>query len=394
MEKYCFPDAERSRLEASCVPLGVYQFLGGRVVTLILSDGFCELFGYDDRGKAYYDMDRDMYRDTHPDDAARISEAAYRFATEGGKYDEIYRTKITDSSDYRIVHAQGRHIRTESGARLAYIWYVDEGAYGPVPAVADSELNLALSQALREESAKRASKYDYLTGLPSMTRFFELGSARLEAIQAQGGSPALVFLDLHGMKYYNQKNGFAAGDKLLQAFARVLAEHFGSEDCSRFGQDHFAVVTGEHGLELILRQIFTECAGLLDGLTLPVHAGIYLLRTENVSISVACDRAKIACDAMRGRYSSCFSYFNLCMRDSEDLRQYVIASLDKAIAEKWIQVYYQPIVRAVSGRVCHEEALARWIDPDKGLLSPLDIIPCLEDSGLIYKLDLFILDQV
>ena len=47
MEKYCFPDAERSRLEASCVPLGVYQFLGGRVVTLILSDGFCELFGYD-----------------------------------------------------------------------------------------------------------------------------------------------------------------------------------------------------------------------------------------------------------------------------------------------------------------------------------------------------------
>ena len=40
------------------------------------------------------------------------------------------------------------------------------------------------------------------------------------------------------------------------------------------------------------------------------------------------------------------------------------------------------------------EALARWIDPEKGFLSPADFIPALEDAGLIYKLDLHMVDQV
>jgi EAL domain-containing protein (putative c-di-GMP-specific phosphodiesterase class I) len=68
--------------------------------------------------------------------------------------------------------------------------------------------------------------------------------------------------------------------------------------------------------------------------------------------------------------------------------------LDKAIENRWSQPYYQPIVRAVNGRVCDEEALARWIDPERGFLSPADFIPYLEDAGVIYKLDLCILEQV
>ena len=54
----------------------------------------------------------------------------------------------------------------------------------------------------------------------------------------------------------------------------------------------------------------------------------------------------------------------------------------------------QPIIRAVNGRVCEEEALARWIDPVESFMSPADFIPTLEDAGLIYKLDLYVLEQV
>ena len=53
-----------------------------------------------------------------------------------------------------------------------------------------------------------------------------------------------------------------------------------------------------------------------------------------------------------------------------------------------------PIVRSSNGRVCQEEALARWIDPDKGILCPADFIPVLENAKLIYKLDLHIVDDV
>ena len=75
-------------------------------------------------------------------------------------------------------------------------------------------------------------------------------------------------------------------------------------------------------------------------------------------------------------------------------RQYIIDNFAKALKEKWITVYYQPIVRAVNGRVCDEEALARWNDPEKGFLSPADFIPILEEEKLIYKLDLYVLEQV
>ncbi len=75
-------------------------------------------------------------------------------------------------------------------------------------------------------------------------------------------------------------------------------------------------------------------------------------------------------------------------------REYIIENFAKALKEKWITVYYQPIVRAVNGRVCDEEALARWNDPVKGFLSPADFIPVLEESRQIYKLDLYILERV
>ena len=394
MEQYLFPEEERAQLEKSRIPLAVYQYLDSRVATLIVSDGFCEQFGYKDHTDACYDMDHDMYRSVHPDDADRLTKSADRFVNGDGTYEEIYRTRIKSGSDFRIIHALGERIPAPSDIRLFLVWYVDEGLYSPLTEINGTGLSRSVSNSLWEDSALRANKYDYLTGLPSMTWFFEMGSVKLDAMQKNGGSPALVFLDFHGMKYFNRKHGFAKGDVLLQGFAQILADCFGNDNCCRLGQDHFAVIADEQGLEPTLEHIFAEAAALNGGLTLPVHAGIYLLRAEHVSISAASDRAKIACDAMRGRYSSCFNYYDLRMRDNEELRQYVIANLDTAIREKWIRVFYQPIVRAVSGKVCHEEALARWFDPGKGMLSPADFIPSLEDSGIIHKLDLFVVEQV
>ena len=69
-------------------------------------------------------------------------------------------------------------------------------------------------------------------------------------------------------------------------------------------------------------------------------------------------------------------------------------NLDKALRAGWIKAYYQPIVRAANGRVCDEEALARWIDPENGMLSPAEFIPVLEDAKLVYKMDLYMVDLI
>ncbi|MBQ7370915.1 MAG: EAL domain-containing protein, partial [Blautia sp.] len=87
-------------------------------------------------------------------------------------------------------------------------------------------------------------------------------------------------------------------------------------------------------------------------------------------------------------------YFDENMLIRIENYRYIINNLDRAIREHWIQVYYQPIVRAKSGMICDEEALSRWIDPIKGFLSPGEFIPILEGARLIYKLDLYVLDQI
>ena len=129
MNKYRIDDHTLDLIEASPIPFAVYQFVSRRVVTLALSAGFCRLFGYEDRARAYHDMDEQMYVDTHPDDVSRISEAAVLFATRGGRYDVIYRSRDRKTSGYRLIHAVGEHASADDGTRLAYVWYTDEGEY-------------------------------------------------------------------------------------------------------------------------------------------------------------------------------------------------------------------------------------------------------------------------
>ena len=393
-ERYRFDPGTQATLEHLSVPFAVYQFLDKRVVTLVLSDGFLRLFGYEDRAQAYDDMDHDMYKDTHPDDVARIANEAYRYATEGGRYEVLYRTKTKDSTDYRIIHAYGEHVFTDTGVRLAHVWYSDEGIYNGKTGQEGIELNESLNNALHGNSLVKASQYDFLTGLPSMSYFFELAQQGKERTLEKGGTPVLMYLDFIGMRFFNAKYGFAEGDKLLQSFAKVLSKLYGNEHCCRFSADHFAVYTETAGLEEKLRQAIDECREINDGKTLPVHIGVYVSQNEKIHASVALDRAKLACSMLKGRYESAVQYYSREMSRAADNKQYIIENIDRAVEEKWIQVYLQPIVRSVNGQTCDVEALARWIDPDKGFLSPADFIPALEDAGLIWKLDLCMVDQV
>ena len=196
MEKYKFTDEQRAVIEGMQMPFAVYQFINKRVVTLALSDGFCELFGYEDRSQAYYDMNNDMYKDTHPDDIARIADDAFRFATEGGSYDVLYRTRQKTGSGYIIVHAIGKHVYTEDGTRLAHVWYIDEGTYTEGFALDKPKLNRVMTDELKKDSILKTSQYDHLSGLPRLTYFFDLAEEGKLAIEKEGGRCAMLFLDL------------------------------------------------------------------------------------------------------------------------------------------------------------------------------------------------------
>ncbi len=72
---------------------------------------------------------------------------------------------------------------------------------------------------------------------------------------------------------------------------------------------------------------------------------------------------------------------------------FFVDNFSEALEKGHIHAFYQPIYRAVTGKMMSAESLARWIDPDKGMFSPALFIPALEESGQIFELDMEILRQ-
>lgn len=77
-----------------------------------------------------------------------------------------------------------------------------------------------------------------------------------------------------------------------------------------------------------------------------------------------------------------------------DMEQYVLDHLDEALANNYIKVYVQPVVRALTRQVCGMEALARWQDPEYGLLQPAEFIGVLEKNRRIHELDIYMIHKV
>ena len=393
-ERFHFDQRTQEILEKLTVPLAVYQYIDKRVVTIALSQAFCDEFGFERLEDAYHAMDNDMYRAAHPDDKSRVADAAYRFAAFDDPYDIVYRTRTLKDPDYIILHAYGKSIYPEPDVRLCMTWYAFEGHYIPEEGIYESILNQILNRFLREESQYKGAYYDHLTGLPNMSYFYELAETGRQRMEEKGIDSAVLFFDLTGLKHFNRRHGFNEGNNLIRTVAGILSKHFSSENCGRFAQDHFAAFAPEEGLTDRLDEVIADCAKANGGRTLPLRVGIYPDRIEPVEITMACDRARLAANVRRKPNESHYSYFDKDLMEEEKNRQGIIDNLDKAIAEGWIKVYYQPVVRSTNGKVCSVEALARWDDPVRGFLPPAAFIPVLEETLLIHKLDMCVVRQV
>ncbi len=114
-------------LEQSKLPIAVYQFKDGKVVTVLVSFGLISMQrpGYtkEDLLKQY---NEDMYVNVHPSDARMLVAKAKQFAgDDGGVYDAIYREKLYGKDAYSVVHSYGYHYFAPDGERFAIIYYDD-----------------------------------------------------------------------------------------------------------------------------------------------------------------------------------------------------------------------------------------------------------------------------
>lgn len=90
--------------------IAIYQYVDGKVKTICISDGlYAMMHSPDEPDKAtlIQRYETNMYRNTIPEDAARVAAEAKRFAKAGGKYEVFYREKVYQQDTYTITHAVG-----------------------------------------------------------------------------------------------------------------------------------------------------------------------------------------------------------------------------------------------------------------------------------------------
>lgn len=391
MKKYEFTTTEKLLLENSPIPYGIFQYVDERIVALTFSDGFYKLYGCSNTMAAFEKISNDPFCDIHPDDVSKVSDAAVRLMRDEEEYDMTFRLVIRD--EYRLIHSKGTIFSPKEGVKLALVWYMDETEYLSSGDGNENTVSDLISSSLFKENFNRKSNYDYLTGIPNMRYFFELAAVSRDNAFAEGKICVIGYSSINGMKYFNKKYGFVEGDKILRELAGILAKYFGLNNSCRMGQDNFAFFAMadevDEKIDNVIREFDERCEGKVS-----FRVGIYSSNLGITDASLACDRARYACNQMTDKNRSGYIYFSNDMLEYENKRQYVLDNLDRALSENWIQAYYQPIIRAANGNVCDEEALARWIDPEKGMLSPADFIPILEDEKLIYKVDLHMVDQI
>lgn len=252
----------------------------------------------------------------------------------------------------------------------------------------------------QEEQLAYQATHDLLTGLPNRTAFDERLQTTFEKVQEEPGVLVVMHLDLDGFKAVNDGLGYHIGNQLLIAVGeRLRQETDGDAIAARMTGDEFALLLPS----LDGRQAGIDMAErVLSSLSKPfVIDGKPLHISTSIGIACNCDsvdyayqlmqRADLAVADAKQQGRNTWHWYEgdqqRVTRETVLLRH----DLHTALKEDQFELYYQPIVEAVNGRIRGLEALIRWHHPERGMISPGVFIPLAEQTGQIIPLGRWIL---
>ena len=254
-----------------------------------------------------------------------------------------------------------------------------------------------------EEKLVHNALHDELTNLPNRALFLEHLARAVKRNNKRGKKHfAVLFLDFDHFKVINDSLGHMEGDKLLKQIARRLENALRTGDVvARLGGDEFAVLLDDlsapedalHIVERIYEKLKTPFD--LSGREIFITASIGItLSNESYKkplemlrdADIAMYRAK---EGGKARYRT----FDPVMHEQADRRLQMEIELRNAIDNKEFRLHYQPIINLQTGKIVCFEALVRWSQPERGIVSPAEFIPLAEETGLILPLGDWILRE-
>ena len=252
---------------------------------------------------------------------------------------------------------------------------------------------------IAEAKITHLARYDELSGLPNRVHFRDEIERLLANARGASSLSALLFIDLDQFKQVNDTLGHPCGDRLLCMVATRLREMLRPTDfVARFGGDEFVVfqqnIVSNEDAASLARRIVERLSERyeIDHHVVEIGASIGIAMTSpDISADELLKNADMALYRAKADGRGTFCFFRGEMAQKVEARRILELDLRRALANEEFELYYQPLVNLKSGRITTCEALLRWNHPERGTVSPVDIIPVAEDMGLIVDLGRWIL---
>lgn len=242
-----------------------------------------------------------------------------------------------------------------------------------------------------EARATFMALHDPLTGLPNRMKFRDELVRRHDALRPADPPLAVLFIDLDGFKPVNDTLGHAAGDKVLQHVAAVLAATLGANAmAARMGGDEFAALlwgtaqpeTAEAACARIRAALDQPFSVEGEQVSIGASLGVAFLGPEDEEPGDALRRADIAMYEAKKDERNGTRFYSLELEAAARHRQDMTVALQAALGNDSLSLLYQPQICLHDGHVCGVEALLRWRHPQFGLVSPRTLLPLAEQAGL------------
>lgn len=244
-----------------------------------------------------------------------------------------------------------------------------------------------------DKSLIHAAEKDHLTGLYTKDFFTEY-IKQIEKYNPDRKMDVTV-INIEHFHLINELYGRKEGDKALICIADTLSELLDEMDGigSRTEADYFYIYNENNDdYDKVLHRLLDSLSKEMPSAHVRLRMGVYKEVDKELTAENWIDRAKTACDRIRGDYSRHIAYYNNEFYEKSKYQEKLISDIDGAITNKDLVVYYQPKYN-IQGDEPHlrsAEALIRWNHPEFGMISPGDFIPLFESNGLIQKLDRYV----